>query len=329
VLNYLLSHFKRTIRNERGTWGAIAASVIGAGVGVAGNALMSGDGGTDEDGNPIKKVSTLSSEQEKLMKGLGDYLLVNVGKGATPYTGQLVAPISQGEQSAYDKSLSNLSGGMTSSAAGSVDAYKKAIAGLSPEEVYSQYMKYTAPSEARYLKDVSIPTFKESMVPGGTLRSTGTEMGIGDIVSKYGEGQLGRIGERINVERTNAINALGQASGINALESGSAAMNEAATYGGLARTIQQADLSAKLEEFKRTTPEASPLIDKMLAYLGISTQAAYNTTDNTTSPFMQLLGAIAPGVGTYLGSKTTTPTTSSKSSSTDSMRNSWGTIYNA
>jgi hypothetical protein len=270
-------------------------------LGALGGAAASSIGGGGSSGG-IKKTSALSPEQEEMMKGLGEYLQGMIGKGATPYTGELTAPISEGEQAAATKSLSTLQGGLSTTAQSSVDAYKKAIAGLSDEEVYNQYMKYTAPSEQRYLKDVSIPTFKESMVPGGTLRSTGTEMGIGDIISKFGEGQLGRIGERITSERAQAISALGQASGMNALETQAPEMGAAATYGGIARTIQQAELTAKLEEFKRVQPEMSPLIDKMLGFLGITTTAAYNQPA-TPSPFMQLLTAIAPGVGTYLGAK--------------------------
>lgn len=242
-----------------------------------GKGWCAGDIGGNPEGveSGIQKTSTLSAEQQKLMDALGPWLSERMGKGLPAYTGEMTAPISEGEQAAYDKALSNLGGGLSTSAQGSVDAYKKALTGLSEKEVYDQYMKYTAPAEARYLKETTIPTFKESMVPGGTLRSTGTERGIGDIISKYGEGQLGRIGERISSERANAVAALGQATNMNALETQAGDMSAAATYGGIARTIEQAELTAKLQEFIRTTPEMSPIVEMMLQYLGIGTEAAY------------------------------------------------------
>jgi len=256
----------------------------------------------DEEGG-IKSLSTLSPEQQQLMVGIGQYLQSQMGKGATPYTGQLTAPLSTGEQAAYDKSMSNLGGGLSTSAAAAVEAQKKALSGLSEQDVYNQYMKYTAPSEGKYLRETSIPTFKESMVPGGTLRSTGTETGIGNMISQFGADQLSRIGQRIQSERTNAITALGQATPINALEKQTADIGMAGEMGGIVRGVEQLELTNKLQEFIRTTPEMSPLIDKMLAYLNVGTTAAYAPATESASPFMQLLPAIAQGVGSYYGAK--------------------------
>jgi hypothetical protein len=138
------------------------------------------------------------------------------------------------------------------------------------------------------------------MVPGGTLRSTGTERGIGDIISKFGEGQLGRIGQTIEGARGRAaglVPYLGQMAGI---EGGVPQMEAAFQYGQLPRMIEQAELTAKLQEFVRTSPEMSPLIDKMLSYLGIQTQAAYNQP-YTPSPFMQFVSAVAPAAGQAAG----------------------------
>jgi hypothetical protein len=73
-----------------------------------------------------------------------------------------------------------------------------------------------------------------------------------------------------------------------------------------------------MEEFKRTTPEMSPFIDKMLSFLGIQTMAAYNEPAQA-SPFAQLLSSIAPGLGTYLGSQAkTSPTSAPNYSNNDS-----------
>lgn len=252
----------------------------------------------DEEGG-IQKISTLSPEQEQLIKGLGEYLMSMMGKGATPYTGQQVAPMSGTEQQGMNLLNQYVGGGIGQTAQTGLGAYNQMM-NVDPNQIAAEYMKYTAPQEQRYLKETTIPTFKESMVPGGTLRSTGTERGIGDIISRFGEGQLGRIGQTIEGARGRAaglIPYLGQMAGI---EGGVPQIEAAFQYGQLPRMIEQAELTAKLQEFVRTSPEMSPLIDKMLGYMGISTIAAYNQPYRP-SPFLQILAAAAAGAGQAAG----------------------------
>ena len=252
----------------------------------------------------ISTISTLSADQQKIMAALGEYLAANVGKGATSYTGKTTAPLSEGESAAYAQALSNLSGGLSSSAQASLDAYQKAITGTSEKDVYNNYMKYTAPQEAAYLKNTTIPTFKESMVPGGTLRSTGTEKGLADVISNYQNTQLSNIGDAINTAKTNATNALQYASVMNDLEKQTSDISAASTLGSTARAVEQAELTAKLNEFLRTVPEASPLLSTMLSYLGVTTSAAYNT-QKSASPFAQILSAFASGLGSAAAGSST------------------------
>ena len=252
------------------------------------------------DKGGIQTISTLSEEQKKILQGLGEYLQSMVGKGATPYPGEQVAPMSAEEQQGMGLLDQYIGGGVGDTAQLGLGAYQNLL-NVDPKQIAAEYMKYTAPSEQRYLKETMIPTFKESMVPGGTLRSTGTERGIGDIITQFGEGQLGRIGTNIESARTRAANLLPYLQTMQGIEGGVPQMEAAFQYGQLPRMIEQAELTAKFEEFKRTSPELSPLIDKMLNYLGIETMAAYNQP-YMPSPFLQLLGAVAPGVGYGVGS---------------------------
>ena len=286
---------------------ALIGALAGGGLTAGGMALAGGD----EDEEATKKISTLSPEQQALMKGLGEYLQGKIGQGLPGYTGQLVAPMTGAEQIGYGDLLKYISGGIGPTATAGLGTYGQ-LMNVDPTQLAAEYMKYQAPAEQRYLKETTIPTFKESMVPGGTLRSTGTERGIGDIISKFGEGQLGRIGQTIEGARGRAaglIPYLGQMAGI---EGGVPQMEAAFQYGQLPRMIEQAELTAKLQEFIRTTPEMSPLIDKMLGYLGVQTQAAYNQP-YTPSPFLQFLSSVVPGIGSgigsYLGSKAGSQTT--------------------
>lgn len=258
----------------------------------------------------IEKTSTLSKEQQQIMEGLGDYLVSKMGKGLPAWEGQFTAPLSGVEQVGMGQLKDYVTGGIGETAQMGVGAYQQALKGLSPEQVQAEYMKYTAPAEQRYLKETMIPAFKESMVPGGTLRSTGTERGIGDIISRFGEGQLGRIGERITSERAGARSMIPYAGQMAGLEQGVPQMEAAFQYGQLPRMIEQAELTARIQEFVRTTPELSPIINQMMQYAGITTQAAF-LSPYQPSPFLQLakegISAVGQAAGMAAG-KPPTPT---------------------
>jgi len=113
------------------------------------------------------------------------------------------------------------------------------------------------------------------MVPGGTLRSTGTERGIGDIISRFGEGQLGRMGEMMMGERARSMQALGMLPTMAGIEGGLPQIEAAAQYGALPRLIEQQELMGKIQEFIRTTPELSPVLDRLMQMLNIQTMGAY------------------------------------------------------
>jgi len=255
----------------------------------------------ESDKGGIKKTSTLSPQQEAIMSQLSTYLSSQFGKGATTWGRPFTAPLSGFEQIGLGQLQNYLNQGVGPTAQLGLDTYQQALKGMSPEEVANYYQKYIAPSENRYLKEVSIPTFKESMVPGGTLRSTGTERGIADVIAKHGEGQLGRIGEMIMNERAGARSALSLLPTMAGIEGGVPQMEAAFQYGQLPRMIEQAELTGKIEEFRRANPDMSSILDKMLSFLGVTTTAAYNQP-YTPSPFLQFLASAAPGVGSGIGS---------------------------
>ncbi len=248
----------------------------------------------------IKKTSTLSPEQQQLMEGIGAYFESRVGQGLPGWEGSFTAPMSDVESTGMNLLREYAGGGVGDAGQLGIGAYKEALAGMDPKAVAEQYMKYTAPAEQRYLTETLLPTFKESQVPGGTLRSTGTERGLGDIISKFGEGQLGRIGERITSEREGARSMIPYTGQMSALEGGVPQMEAALKYGQLPRMIEQAELTAQIQEFVRTTPEMSPLLDKMLNYMGIQTQAAF-LSPYQPSPFLTLAGSAIEAAGSAAG----------------------------
>ena len=254
--------------------------------------------GTDEK---LEKTSTLSKEQQGISSALAGYLQNLVSGGTKTYGGPTVAGVSPYERTGLGL-LENYLSGVGETTTEGLDVYSQALRGMSPEQVHEDYMKYTAPAEARYLKEQIIPTFKESMVPGGTLRSTGTETGIADIISQFGEGQLGRIGERIGKSREQAYGALSSLPTMSALEGGVPQIEASSRYGALPRTLEQLDLNVQLEEFRRANPEMSEILGLAQNYLNTTMLATYKTQEEGH------LGDIASIIGTVASLASLIPT---------------------
>ena len=104
----------------------------------------------------------------------------------------------------------------------------------------------------------------------------------------------------ITGRRGQALGALGMLPEISGLAGGLPQIEAAMRYGGLPRLIEQAELSAQFEEFKRTTPELSPIIDVALNILGTQTQAAF-FDPGKASLFEQLVPSIGKAIGSQLG----------------------------
>jgi len=206
----------------------------------------------------MKKISTLSPEQQELMKKVSAFTEPRIGEGLPAWEGDWTIPQTEEEKWGMGR-------------------YREAVEGMDPEAVSDCYMKYIAPGEQKYLEEVSIPTFKESMVPGGTLRGTGTERGIADIISKFGTGQLGRIGGTIMEERT----------------AGRAALPGYMEAAALPRMIEQEELNREIQEFVRTTPELNPILNLVMQIMNVGTQAAFYQPS--------LLETILPALGQAAG----------------------------
>ena len=130
-----------------------------------------------------------------------------------------------------------------------------------------------------------------------TLRSSGTERGIGDIISRFGEGQMSQIGQTIEGARGRAAGLIPQTGAMEGLDKGVPQMKAAFEYGALPRQIEQIEIMGQIEEFKRTTPELNPILDKMMSYLGLSPNAAYTSSD----PLLQLVSSFIGGAGEAAG----------------------------
>lgn len=240
-------------------------AMIGAGVGAYGLGKTLGWWGKDEDEEGIKTTPTMSPEQQKLMGQLSEFYGGRIGEGLPGWEGAWTVPPTAGEE-------------------WGVGRYKEAVEGMDPAAVRDWYMEYMAPAEQRFMKERIIPEIREAAVPGGTLRSKGTEGRVSGAWERFGEAQLGRIGETIMGER----------------KAGREALPGYMTAAALPRLIEQLDLTSQIEEFKRTSPELSPILDYAQKLLSTTTMAGYYDPGKR-DPIMQLLAAIAPGVGYGMG----------------------------
>ena len=254
---------------------------------------------SDEEGG-IKKISTLSPEQQALMSALAPYLQKYISGGLPSYTGEMVAPASQYETAGLSQLGKYLEGGVSPMTTMGLGQYQKGLAGLSPEEVKQEYMQYEYPGQKSFFEGQILPQIEEQFIPGGTYwGSPKMEAGAG-AWETFGEQQLSNIGQRLTSERAAARSLLPYLGEMGQIEGGIPQVQAAMTYGALPRVLQQAELSAKYEEFKRTNPDLAEILNTAMGMLNTTTMAAYNQPYQP-SPFMQLLTAAAQGAGKAAG----------------------------
>ncbi len=244
----------------------------------------------------IQKTSTLSPEQQKLIDALSPYLQQSIGKGLPAYTGEMVAGMSPAEtqtQSLLNNYLTNTPDIQTFG----LDKYKNALEGMNPEQTAQWYNTYVMPEQKRIQEEQVIPGIREAYAGPTSAYYSEPRMGAeARSWNQFGTTQQSNLGEAIMNERQSARNLLPYLPQMSGMEGGLPQIEAGAKYGALPRVLQQADLASKFEEFKRTTPELSPIIDQIMQLLNTTTTAAYNQPYQP-SPFMQLLTATAPIIG--------------------------------
>ena len=250
----------------------------------------------------IQRTSTLSSEQEKLMRKLAPWIEERIGMGLPRWTGKWVAEPSEYEEEALGKLGEYLRSEPSELLGYGLGRYREALEGMSPEETYDWYMKYIAPLERRYMETEVIPRIREEYIPTGTFYGSPRYERVGKAWEQFGAEQLGRIGRAIMGERESARRMLGYLPTMTALEEERPLrLAEAGLrLGALPRLLEQAEIESEIQEFIRTTPELSPVLDKALQLLSLQTQAAYYRPYRP-SPFVQILSAMAPGIGYGVG----------------------------
>ena len=246
----------------------------------------------------VQTQSTMTKDQRKLMKEATQWAQGQVGQGLPQWEGDFAAPLSEYEQMGLSKlgEYLNAPYDPNSIASLSTEAFKKGISALSPQEAQDWYMKWFAPQERRYFEQNIVPGFKESMVPGGNLRSSGTDLGLGQLWGEYGTKQLSNIGDFWGEQMDRAAKLLPYARDFEYQEAGIPQIEAAMQYGQLPRLIEQQELTSKIEDFRRSAPQLNPILDFITGLLGTQTKTGIYQPGQTG-----LIPQIAGGLSTGLG----------------------------
>lgn len=256
------------------------------------------------DKGGVEKTSTMTSEQQELMKKAVEFASGGVGKGLAPWGGNFAAPLSGYEQMGLDKLGEYMQSDIPETTQFGLGKYKEALAGMSPGATTDWYQQYIAPEEKRIFDEQILPGIKEAYVGPGTYWGSPRAGAEASAVQEFGTGQMSRIGEAIMSERESARGMLPYLGSMMELEEGAPLRRAQAgmELGAMPRQIEQAELLGQIDDFRRTQPELNPILDFVSQLLNTTTTAAYGK-QGSSSPFASILSAVAPGVGSYFGAK--------------------------
>jgi len=257
----------------------------------------------------VTKASILSAEQQRIEDKLGKYLTSKVGRTATPYAGQLVAEMPSLFRTAYktlESSLGQYSDVIRSALLGAVrgePAWQTDIGSIT-----KQFREQFASPLMETWKSTVAPILQETFasIPGGfytAARGRSTEAAANRYFGQYVQPQLWSALENARermFRSTEAAAARVPGAAAQLLGLPSAEFELAAGAAERMQAVEQAPLTAKYQEFLRTTEEASPWLPLGLQYLGIPTHVVFPKAPKGPSFGEQLLGA-ATGMGLQLG----------------------------
>lgn len=223
----------------------------------------------------VDPYGTLNPEQRQINAALGPAILGNLNKDYT-YTGQLNAPIGQGEQDVVNQ-----------------NARMNAIAG----NTYGTFANYNDPNfNSQFNQEIADPTFanfQNNIAPylAQELPSFGTQR-ANVIARSLGDLQNNVLQQRFTARESAKNRAL------QAANDSAGYFQTAAGIQSIPRSIQQAGLDRDYQNFIQANQQKSDSLSQALAFLGLSTGTA-QYKPNSTGQALQ--GALA-GASAFAGS---------------------------
>lgn len=253
-----------------------------------------------------KQYSTLDPNQQKVAGQLGTQISQGLSTGATPYSGQLVASMPSMFSEAY-KSLSNSMGQYN-------DLMKQSLVGQAAGT--PAYSFDSGKASETWNKTYAIPvmqTWRETVLPlisesynalPGMAYSAARGKGIEGAANQYYTENVApslynwlQTGEQMGFQ--SAENAAArQLSAVSQL--GSFDYNQflnAAGASSMVQSAEQQELTAKYNEFLRTTAEGNPWLSQAMSYIGTPTTATVYSPETTGMGqqwLAQILGNLGP-----------------------------------
>jgi len=252
------------------------------------SSLIGTFGKKDKDG--MQTTSTMTVPQLQIMRQLKPFISSRIGRGLEKWPGDFTAPLSMYEQMGLDRLGGYLSTPSTLQEIG-VGAYGDLLKGWDPQQTFNFYEQYIAPQEERWMKERIIPQAREEFVPTGNIYGTPRYDTLSRMWGDFGAGQLSRIGQMIQAERERAAGLIPYISEMIGVEGGVPQIEAAMAYGAIPRLLEQQELTAQFEEFKRTSPELSPILDLAMRYIGEPAKAAYYQ-EAPVSPIASLMESL-------------------------------------
>ena len=271
------------------------ALILGGGA-LAGGALGGLGGYLGGKEKSYSKFSTLSPFQKPIAKRMTDYLQSRVGQPMEMYPGPMVSPYEQQGLNTLGQYL----GGMGTYMPQRQSAYAQALGGqmLSPIDMSASrnwFEQNVVPQYQQQFQRMAAPALEQAKGMGAGVSSSamnraiaeqagGMSQYLGDVGYQYmlQEQEAQRQREQLNAQYR--MGAAGQMEPERAEQLGMVAASQ--QYGGL-------QFMREMQEWLRTRPEYSPIIQQALDFLNISMMGV--------APQGSAMGGAAAGAGGMLG----------------------------
>jgi hypothetical protein len=247
MLRYLWKHFKKSMKSERGTWGAIGSAVVGVG-----GSYLLGKGGGDE----VSQDQMAPAWQTALQKQLASMYSSNLSSydPAASYGGTLSA----GATSQETQSLEILQKYLDSANTGELFGAGKqqildTLAGKYANPETSPYIQSQTALAKQNLQD-SINTSRLGAGARGNYYSTAAMKDESSLQERTQNTLNSIIGTFLQNERQNQLGAATTAANMGKYEDMTAPLMKVEagqTYGSLNRVLEQADLDRQYNEWSR------------------------------------------------------------------------------
>lgn len=267
-------------------------------------------GGGGESTTELETTSALGPWQKRVLNRLAPFVIGRIGEGVPSW-----GPTERPEEGEYwwtagptpeDEQARQLVQQFAEREPSFAyqDIIQEGIEGLSPERMESWYRENILPSQRRLFEEETLPGVREAFVGKGLQYSRPAMQAEARAYEKFGEDVRSNLAQAIVGGRQTAAQLLPTAAAYEqAVQREPLVRAEAlAGVGGLYRELRQRELSARAQAYKEARPELSPMIDRALQILGLTTQAGYlRTTQTGPGLGHQLLSTGLQAAGTAAG----------------------------